>query len=51
MGNIVTLFHGTIHEFDSIDVTKGKGYKDFGRGFYTSQDIHHAERLASRNKK
>lgn len=47
-GNI-TLYHGTIHEFDMIDVYKGKGNKDFGRGFYTSRDLRHAERLASRN--
>ncbi|MDR1321238.1 MAG: DUF3990 domain-containing protein [Gracilibacteraceae bacterium] len=50
MGNKITLYHGTIYEFDKIDVTKGKGHKDFGRGFYTSRDIHHAERLASRNR-
>jgi hypothetical protein len=50
MGNIIALYHGTIYEFDKIDVTEGKGNKDFGRGFYTSRDIRHAERLASRNK-
>ena len=50
MANIITLYHGTIYEFDKIDVTKGKGNKDFGRGFYTSRDVHHAERLATRNK-
>jgi len=50
MANIITLYHGTIYEFDKIDVTKGKGNKDFGRGFYTSRDIRHAERLAIRNK-
>ena len=50
MANIITLYHGTIYEFDKIDVTKGKGNKDFGRGFYTSLDIRHAERLAIRNK-
>jgi len=49
MGNKITLYHGTIYEFDKIDVDKGKGNKDFGRGFYTSRDIHHAERLATRN--
>jgi len=48
--NIITLYHGTIYEFDKIDVTKGKGNKDFGRGFYTSRDVKHAERLAIRNK-
>lgn len=50
MANIITLYHGTIYEFDKIDVNKGKGNKDFGRGFYTSRDVHHAERLATRNK-
>ena len=50
MANIIVLYHGTIYEFDKIDVTKGKGNKDFGRGFYTTRDIRHAERLAVRNK-
>ena len=50
MANIKRLYHGTIYEFDKIDVTKGKGSKDFGRGFYTSRDVRHAERLAIRNK-
>ena len=50
MANIITLYHGTIYEFDKIDVNKGKGNKDFGRGFYTSRDVHHAERLAMRNE-
>ena len=50
MANLITLYHGTIYEYEKIDVTKGKGNKDFGRGFYTSRDIHHTERLATRNK-
>jgi hypothetical protein len=50
MANIITLYHGTVYDFDKIDVTKGKWNKDFGRGFYTSRDIRHAERLAIRNK-
>jgi hypothetical protein len=50
MANIIALYHGTVYSFDNIDVTKGKGHKDFGRGFYTSRDICHAERLAARNK-
>ena len=49
MPNIATLYHGTIYEFDIIDVTKGKWNKDFGRGFYTSRDVSHAERLTMRN--
>jgi hypothetical protein len=50
MGDSITLYHGTIYEFDKIDVDEGKGNKDFGRGFYTSRDIRHAKRLATRNK-
>ena len=29
-----TLYHGTISEIRSIDVLRGRGRKDFGRGFY-----------------
>ena len=43
MANIIQLYHGTIYDFDKIDVTKGKWNKDFGRGFYTSRDIGHAD--------
>ena len=44
------LYHGTIYEFDEIDVSAGKGYKDFGKGFYATAVPSHAERLAIRNK-
>ena len=50
MPSIITLHHGSIYEFERIDVSKGKGNKDFGRGFYTSRNVSHAERLAVRNK-
>jgi hypothetical protein len=33
----IVLYHGTISDFDKIDITKGKPYKDFGCGFYTSK--------------
>ena len=42
------LYHGTIYEFDEIDVTAGKGYKDFGKGFYATAVPMHAEKLAKR---
>ena len=29
-----TLYHGTIDFFSSVDVTKGRSNKDFGKGFY-----------------
>ena len=42
------LYHGTIYDFDEIDVSAGKGYKDFGKGFYATAVSSHAERLAIR---
>ena len=44
------LYHGTISLFDEIDVNAGRGYKDFGRGFYATAVPTHAERIAIRNK-
>lgn len=44
------LYHGSIMLFDTIDVNAGKGYKDFGKGFYATAVPEHAERLAKRNK-
>ena len=44
------LYHGTIYDFEEIDVSAGKGYKDFGKGFYATAVPSHAERLAIRNK-
>jgi hypothetical protein len=46
---IITLFHGSIFEIDHIDVKRGKPYKDFGAGFYTSKVRTHATDLARRN--
>lgn len=45
------LYHGTTEEFDIIDASRGKGYKDFGRGFYATARKDHAESIAKRNKK
>ena len=49
VNNIITLYHGTTHNFSEIDVSRGKAYKDFGIGFYTTADINHARNLAIRN--
>jgi hypothetical protein len=46
----IVLYHGSIHEFDIIDVSRGKPYKDFGAGFYLSPSKEHAENLARRNR-
>ena len=45
------LFHGTTYDFSEIDVTMGKGYKDFGKGFYATSIKNHAESIARRNKR
>lgn len=49
--NIKRLYHGSIHSFDQIDISKGKGFKDFGKGFYAAVNKEHAIRLAKRNKR
>lgn len=45
----ITLYHGSIDLFEKIDIAKGKPLKDFGKGFYTTRDITHAQNLAKRN--
>ena len=45
------LYHGSIFDFSAIDLSKGKDYKDFGKGFYATAFPDHAERIALRNKK
>lgn len=45
------VYHGTTSLIDVIDVTKGKPYKDFGRGFYVTESKSHATTLALRNKR
>jgi len=45
------LYHGSISQFDTININEGKGYKDFGKGFYATAVASHAERLALRNKR
>ena len=44
------LYHGTISLFDEIDLAAGRGYKDFGKGFYATAVEKHAERMALRNR-
>lgn len=44
------LYHGTIYDITEIDVVQGKGYKDFGKGFYATSVKSHAENIARRNK-
>ena len=51
MGKKVILFHGSIHRFDVINVSKGKPFKDFGAGFYLSPSKKHSVNLAQRNRR
>ena len=48
---IITLYHGSTYDFVDIDLSKGKPFKDFGIGFYATENKDHAMRLALRNKK
>ena len=41
------LYHGTTSEFDIIDLSKSAVGKDFGCGFYLSDDVKQARDLAS----
>ncbi len=43
-----TLYHGTICEIKKVDVSAGRDYKDFGRGFYMSEYLRQAEERADR---
>lgn len=40
------LYHGTNMFFDSIDLKKSKPGKDFGQGFYLSDNLEQAKELA-----
>lgn len=51
MNKFFTLYHGTTHDFTEIDVHRGKPYKDFGQGFYTTQNYAHAKNISERNRR
>jgi len=42
------LYHGTTYKFDKVDLSKARGFKDFGRGFYLATDFGQAEKWAKR---
>ena len=37
------LYHGTNIHFNDIDLQKSNNNKDFGKGFYLSEDLKQAE--------
>jgi hypothetical protein len=45
----ITLYHGTVYDFDTIDIKQGRRYKDFGQGFYCSETRNQAVGIAIRN--
>ena len=45
------VYHGSTSLLDTIDVSKGKPYKDFGCGFYVTKSNRHARNIALRNKR
>ena len=44
----MTLYHGTNIEIRSIDLALCRPYKDFGRGFYTTELLEQAQKMAKR---
>lgn len=42
------LFHGTNQDIETIDITAGNKYKDFGQGFYLTPNFESAERMAQK---
>lgn len=46
-----TIYHGTIANIDNIDLTIGRGYKDFGRGFYLAYNKAQSIGIINKNYK
>ncbi len=44
----MTLYHGTNLDIQSIDLTLCRPYKDFGKGFYTTELFEQAQKMADR---
>lgn len=45
------LYHGSNEDIETIDVTKGLRYKDFGKGFYVTPDKSTAIRMAQKKSR
>lgn len=46
-----TIYHGTIANIDNIDLTAGRGYKDFGKGFYLAYNKAQSIGIINKNYK
>ena len=42
------LYHGTNIDIQSIDLALCRPYKDFGKGFYTTEILEQAQKMAKR---
>ena len=44
----MTLYHGTNIDIQAIDLALCRPYKDFGKGFYTTELMEQAKKMAKR---
>lgn len=51
MAKIYKLYHGTIADFNKVDLRNSLDKKDFGRGFYTTRDLDKARDWAVRRSR
>jgi hypothetical protein len=42
------VYHGSNCDIDTIDLSKGNRFKDFGQGFYVTPNIETAKRMAQK---
>ncbi len=45
------VYHGTITPFENIDLSKGRSYKDFGKGFYLAYNKEQAVKMIGKKAK
>lgn len=48
---IIKLYHGTDHIIEKPDISLGKTYNDYGRGFYCTESLEMAKEWACKNNK
>ena len=51
MQEVRFFYHGSGTLFNRIDVSQGLAKKDFGSGFYLSEEMYHAESMAKRKSR
>ena len=45
------VYHGTVTPFDNIELSEGRGYKDFGKGFYLAYNKEQAVKMIGKKTK